>query len=128
MSNPFDYVNSITTTKENLIVDDLSEKDYAPYMVNRSLSNFMDTVFLSNEMNKYHQLDKKLQYDFLMKSVKKSKRFSKWAKPEKSLEIDAVKFVYGVSNEKARVYCKTMKPEDLQSVVDMYSTTLKTRK
>ncbi len=125
MTSPFDYVNSITTTKENLIVDDITEKAYAPYMVNRSLSNFLDTVFYSNEMNRLHGLDKKMQYDFLRLSIKKAKRFSKWAKAEKSEEIDAVKFVYHVSNEKARSYIKTMKQEDVYKVVEMYQTTLK---
>jgi hypothetical protein len=125
VTSPFDYVNSITTTKENLIVDDITEKAYAPYMVNRSLSNFLDTVFYSNEMNRLHGLDKKMQYDFLRLSIKKAKRFSKWAKAEKSEEIDAVKFVYHVSNEKARSYIKTMKQEDVYKVVEMYQTTLK---
>ena len=124
MTNPFDFVNSITTTKENLIVDDITEKSYAAYMVNRSLSNFLDTVFYANEMNQFHGLDKKMQYDFLRLSIKKGKRFSKWAKAEKSDEIDAIKFVYNTSNEKARSYLKTMKPEDVSKVVQMYQTTL----
>jgi hypothetical protein len=122
--NPFDFVNSITTTKENLIVDDITEKAYAPYMVNRSLSNFLDTVFFGNEMNRLHGLDKKMQYDFLRLSIKKAKRFSKWAKAEKSEDIDAIKFVYNVSNEKARSYLKTMKPEDLAKVVAIHQTTI----
>jgi hypothetical protein len=76
-------------------------------------------------MNRLHGLDKKMQYDFLRLSIKKAKRFSKWAKAEKSEEIDAVKFVYHVSNEKARSYIKTMKQEDVYKVVEMYQTTLK---
>lgn len=126
--NPFDFVNSITTTKENLIVDDITEKGYAPYMVNRSLSNFMDTVFYCNEMNRLHGLDKKMQYDFLRLSIKKAKRFSKWAKAEKSEEIDAIKFMYNVSNEKARTYLKTMKQEDVSKIVSIHQTTLKNKK
>lgn len=129
MTNPFDYVNSISSTKENLIVDDITEKAYVPYMVNRSLSNFMDTIFYANEMNRFHNaLDKKMQYDFLRLSVKKGKRFGKWGKAEKSDEIDAIKFVYNVSNEKARMYAKTMKSEDLEKIVAIHQTTLKNRK
>ena len=64
MVNPFDYVNSINTTKKYLINDDIDEKDYQPYMVNRSLSYFADTILMANEMNMNAHLDKKLQYDF----------------------------------------------------------------
>ena len=127
MTSPFDYVNSITTTKENLIVDDLTEKAYTPYMVNRSLSNFIDTVFYAQEMNRYHNLDKKMQYDFLRLSIKKAKRFSKWGKAEKSEEIDAIKFVYNVSNEKARMYLRTMLQENVNKIVEIHQTTLKVK-
>jgi hypothetical protein len=65
--NPFEFVNSINTTKENLIVDDQSEKAYNPYLTNQSLSYFSDTVHIVNVLNRYHHLDKKLQYDFFTK-------------------------------------------------------------
>lgn len=128
MTSPFDYVNSISSTKENLIVDDISEKAYAPYMVNRSLSNFLDTVFYAQEMNMKHTLDKKMQYDFLRLSIKKGKRFGKWAKAEKSEDIDAIKFIYNVSNEKARSYLKVIKQEDLAKIREIHQTTLKKQK
>lgn len=126
--SPFDFVNSINTTKENLIVDDISEKSYNSFMVNRSLSYFIDTVFFSQEMNANHNLDNKMQYDFLRLSIKKGKRFSKWAKADKSIELDAVKFVYKVSNQVAESYIKCMKPDDLKKIVEMYSTTIKIKK
>lgn len=100
--NPFDYVTAINYTKENLIVDDLTEKSYAPYMTNRSLSYFQDTVAASNVMNQYHHLDKKLQFDFLINIIRKRKRFSKWIKPETIDDLEAVKEYYGYSNDKAK--------------------------
>ena len=100
--SPFDYCNSINFTKEDIMVDDIAEKQYAPFMVNRTLSYFPDTVAIANEMNRYHHLDNKLQYSFLLNIVRKRKRFSKWAKAEQISDIDIVKEYYGYSNEKAR--------------------------
>jgi len=99
--NPFEYVNSINYTKKNIMDSPEKEKGYNPFMINRSLSYFNDTVILANEMNKYHHLDGRLQYSFLINIVRKRKRFSKWNKPQKHNDIDVVKQYYGYSNEKA---------------------------
>lgn len=100
--NPFDYVNAICDTKQNLIVDDVSEKAYNPFMINRTLSYHYDTVLLANEMNLRAHLDKKLQNDFLLNTVRKKKRFAKWAKPLSYENLDVIKEYYGYSTEKAR--------------------------
>jgi len=100
--NPFDYVNAICDSKQNLIVDEASEKAYNPFMINRTLSYHFDTVLLANEMNQRAHLDKKLQNDFLINTVRKKKRFAKWAKPLSSDDLEVVKEYYGYSNEKAR--------------------------
>ena len=100
--NPFEYVNSINQTKQDLMVDDLAEKSYSSFTINRSLSYFNDTVLAANEMNRYHHLDKKLQYHFLINIVRKRKRFSKWDKPELVSDVEVVKEYYGYSNDKAR--------------------------
>jgi hypothetical protein len=100
--NPFEFANAICDSKQNLIVDDISEKSYNAFMVNRSLSYHYDTVLLANEMNQRSFLDKKLQFDFLINTVRKKKRFAKWAKPISSDDLEVVKEYYGYSNEKAR--------------------------
>ena len=100
--NPFDFVNAICDTKQNLIIDDISEKLYNPFMVNRSLSYHYDTVLLANEMNQRAFMDKKPQFDFLINIVRRRKRFAKWIKPLSSDDLEVVKFCYGYSNEKAR--------------------------
>jgi len=100
--NPFEYVNSINSTKKDIMVDDIAEKGYAPYMVNKSLSYFNDTVLMANEMNRLYHLDSKLQYAFLINIVRKRKRFSKWNKPELINDVEVVKEYYGYSNDKAR--------------------------
>jgi hypothetical protein len=100
--NPFEYVNAINSSKKDIMVDDLAEKSYSSFTINRSLSYFNDTVLAANEMNKNHHLDKKLQFHFLINIVRKRKRFSKWDKPELVSDIEVVKEYYGYSNEKAR--------------------------
>ena len=101
--NPFEFLNSINTTKQNLIDKDSdAESSYNPFLVNRSLSYFPDTVFMSNEMNRLHHLDAKLQYDFLINIIRKKKRFSKWDKPEERDDIECVKRYFGYSENKAK--------------------------
>lgn len=99
---PFDYLNSINDTKQDIMKDDIDERVYNPFVINRSLSYFNDTVALANELNRYHHLDKKLQYHFLINIIRKRKRFSKWIKPDLVGDMEIVKEYYGYSNEKAR--------------------------
>ena len=100
--NPFEYLNAINHTKQNVMVDDLAEKSYNSFMVNRGLSYFSDTVLMANEMNRYHHIDNRLQFDFFINIVRKKKRFSKWNKPEIVSDVEVVKQYYGYSNEKSR--------------------------
>ena len=100
--NPFDFLNDINYGKNNIMVDDLTEKAYNPFMVNRGLSYFNDTVLMANEMNLNAHLDNRLQFDFLINIVRKKKRFSKWMKPETGSDVEVVKEYYGYSNEKAK--------------------------
>lgn len=111
--NPFDYVNAICDSKQNLIIDDISEKAYNPFMINRTLSYHYDTVLLANEMNQRAHLDKKLQNDFLINTVRKKKRFAKWAKPLSSDDLEVVKEYYGYSNEKARQVLPLLNDEQM---------------
>lgn len=111
--NPFDYVNSINSTKEDIMIDDIDEKKYLPFTINRSLSYFNDTVALANVMNQYHHLDHKLQYHFLINIIRKRKRFSKWMKPTTESDIEVVKEYYGYSNEKARQVLPLLSPEQI---------------
>jgi len=101
--SPFDYLNAINYTKKDIMVDDIAEKQYNPFMVNRGLSYFQDTVLMANEMNQNAHLDHRLQFDFLINIVRKRKRFSKWNKPEVATDLDVIKEYYGYSNEKARM-------------------------
>lgn len=99
--NPFQFVNEINYGKKDLMEFGENETVYNSFLVNRSLSYFNDTVYFANEMNKYHHLDSKLQFHFLLNIVRKRKRFSKWVKPETDNNVDVIKEYYGYSNEKA---------------------------
>ena len=117
MSKPFDYVNQILQGKKQLIVDELTEKDYVPFLTNRSLSQHKDCVLLANEMNQRHHLDKKMQNDFLLNTVRSMKRpFAKWAKSEKNNDIECIKLVYGLSDSKALDVLRLLTKEQLQQL------------
>ena len=97
--NPFELIKSISNSKKDILEN---EKDYNAFMVNRGLSYFPDTVIYANEMNRFHHLDSRLQYQFLINIVRKRNRFSKWNKSTESDDIKIIKEYYGYSNEKAR--------------------------
>ena len=114
--NPFEFVNAINYTKKNIMIDDVAEKAYAPYMVNRQLSYFPDTVLAANEMNRNHHADNRLQFDFFINIIRKRKRFSKWFKPEEISDLETVKEYYGYSNEKARQILTLLSTEQINEL------------
>lgn len=120
MSNPFDYLNSINTTKKDMMNgtenDALAEKGYNAFVVNRGLSYFQDTISHANEMNRHHHLDNKLQYQFYLNIVRPRKRFSKWFKKEKSEDLDAVKEYYGYDDSKALQALSVLTAQQLQQI------------
>ena len=123
MSNPFDYATSILQTKKQLIVDDLTEKDYNPFLVNRALSQHKDCVLFANEMNRRHFTDKKMQFDFLLNTVRSMKRpFAKWVKAEKNDDLECVKLVYSLSDSKARDALRLLSKEQIQKLKEQTFT------
>ena len=123
MSNPFDYVNAILQNKKQLIVDEITEKDYVSFLVNRSLSYHKDCVLYANEMNRRHFIDKKLQNDFLLNTVRSQKRpFAKWIKSEKSDDLECIKIVFGFSDTKAREALRLLSKEQIQQLKEQTQT------
>ena len=109
-----DWLNSINFTKKNLIQEDPSvKKDYPPYIINRCLSGHIDCVMFANEMNKYHFLDKDMQYEFYINILRKRKRFSPWIRKNKVSDMECVKSYYGYSNEKAQQALRILSPEQI---------------
>ncbi len=116
----FDYLNSINDTKVDLIVDEQSEKTYVPFIINKGLSYFGDTILLANEMNRLPATDKKMQYDFLRLTIRKKKRFSKWDKEVKSEDIALMKRVYSCNEVRALEALALLTPEQLQNMHKKY--------
>ena len=115
--NPFDIVNDILKDKKNLIVDEQTEKEYQPFLINRSLSYHMDCIIYANEMNRRHHLDKKMQNDFLLNTIRSRKRpFAKWIKPVKNDDIECIKTYYGFSESKAREVLNLLSDEQIKQL------------
>ena len=112
-----DYLNSINLTKKNLMKDDPDwDKNYPPYIINKCMSHHMDTIVFANEMNRYPNLDKRLQYDFYINTVRARKRFSPWGKKEKVKDLELVKQYYAYSNEKAKQALRILSPTQLDYI------------
>jgi hypothetical protein len=113
--SPFDFLNAINTTKKNLFeADPQAAKDYKPYIINRGLSYFPDTIFYANQMNQHPGLDKDMQFFFFLNIVSRKKRFSEWSKKDPKTEsLELVKEYYGYSSEKATEALKMLSDENL---------------
>ena len=98
------------------MVDDVAEKAYTSFMVNRGLSYFPDTILFANEMNVHHHIDHRLQFDFFINIIKKKKRFSKWAKPINIENLELIKEYYGYSNEKAKSVLSLLNGEQINEL------------
>lgn len=122
MSNPFDYLNAINYTKENLVHgshnDELAEQGYQPFLINKGLSYFPDTILYANEMNLNSHVDKTLQFDFFINSIRSKKRFSKWYKKIDNEDFEAVQSYYKCSDSKAEQALKVLTTEQLQCIKD----------
>lgn len=122
--SPFDFLNSINDTKKNLFLEDPHcEKDYSPYMVNRGLSYFPDTIMFANEMNTHYDIPKKWQYDFYLNGITKKKRFSKWAKKDKTQDIIKIIMIeYNYSERRALEIINILNTSQIDALVSKYST------
>jgi|TARA_B100000029_G_scaffold501518_1_gene575073 hypothetical protein len=113
-----DYLNAINTTKEPLMdtADEQWVKKYYPFIINKCLAPFQDTILLVNEINQFHHLDKKLQFDFLINSLRSRKRYAPWMKAKKLKNLEYVKEYYGYNNEKAKVALDILDDEQISAI------------
>jgi hypothetical protein len=120
MSEPFAYLNAINTTKVDLMTgsedDEQEEKEYVPFVVNRSLSYFPDTVLYANEMNLLPNLDKKLQFHYLINSIRPRKRYSKWVKKLEDNDLSAVMEYYECNARKAETALRLLSPDQIEQI------------
>ena len=113
-----DYINAINYTKEPLLdtEDEQWTKKYPPYIVNKCIAPFSDSVMLVNEINQLHHLDKKLQFDFLINSLRPRKRYAPWMKAKKLESLEYVKEFYGYNNEKAKAALDILNDEQISAI------------
>ena len=113
-----EYLKAVNQTKEPLMNGDDEdwEKKYPPFIVNKCVAPFPDTVMLVNEINQLHHLDKKLQFDFLINSLRPRKRYTPWLKAKKLENLEYVKEFYGYNNEKAKVALDILNDEQISAI------------
>ena len=113
-----DYLNAINHTKEKLMdtEDEQWEKKYPSFIVNKCVAPFTDTILLVNEINQYPSIDKKMQFDFLLNSLRPRKRFTPWLKAKKLDNLEYVKEFYGYNNEKAKVDLTILNDEQIATI------------
>jgi hypothetical protein len=115
--SPFDFLNAINDNKKDLFQDPQASKDYSPFMVNRGLSYFPDTILYANEMNRFSGIPRDWQFYFFLNTIPKKKRFSKWSKKDaETKSIQLVKEYYGYSDEKAKEALTVLSIEQLSII------------
>lgn len=113
-----EILNSINHNKQNILRerDEREEKSYAPFVVNRCLSYFPDTIFLVNNVNAIPTIDKRMHYEYLLNAVRKRKRFSKWLKKENDVRVDWIREYYKVSSKTAMEYLSLLTDEQVEEI------------
>jgi hypothetical protein len=121
--NPFDFVKTIQNSKENIMPDEAAEKEYIPFIVNKALSYHFDCVLFASEMNQRPLLDKKMQYSYLMSTIRSKKRpFNKWIKRELSEDLDTIQKSFHVSKRKAQEMLPLLTSEQVSDLKEKLQT------
>ena len=118
-----DWLNSINFNKKNLIKENPDNvKQYPSFIINRCLSGHLDCVLFANEMNKYHFLDKDMQYSFYINIIRKKKRFTPWIRKDKIEDLEFIKNYYGYSDEKAYQALKILSKDQIEFIKKRFET------
>lgn len=121
-TSPFDYITSISQSKTDMMADELGEKSYSAWMVNKGLSYFPDTIEYANHMNMMYHLDNKLQYEYLKNIIRPRKRWSKWAKKKEDKNLEIIKSYYQCSDKKAIEYLKILTDKQIKAIKEHMET------
>ena len=112
-----DIIPSILQTKKNVLQDEIDIKDYTPFVVNRALSYHMDCILYANELNLYPEMDKDLQYQYLLNTIRSMKRkFQPWQKASADKDLECVKEYFGYSNQKAKEALRILNDEQIAEI------------
>jgi len=113
-----DYLNAINHSKDDLFADEEAAKGYVPFIVNRSLSYFPDTILQANDMNIHADLGKREQFDYLRHSIRKRRRFSRWLKKTEDKRIESVKIYYNLGTKKALESMRVLSDRQIDEIHD----------
>jgi len=125
-SSPFDWINSICNdTKNGIIEGTLDPKEYNPFIVNRGLSLYEDTIAYVQQMNLRPDIPGEAQYHFLHGLVAKRRRFSKWpklaiSKLDKEL-YDVLQDKYRYSLEKCIEISRLLNEDQKKALIELYT-------
>ena len=113
-----EYLNAINFTKKNLMDSDdlLWQKKYPAFIVNKILSGFQDCIMLVNEMNRNHFVDKDMQFQFLLNSIRSKKRYSPFLRSSKLKDLDVIKENYGYNNDKAKTALDILTKDEVKLI------------
>lgn len=115
---PFDFVNDITYGKRDIYRED-TERAYIPFIINRALSYFPDTVMYANDINLIHFLDKYVQYKYFLHAIPRRRRFAKWGKKINDEDVVSVSKVYQLSSSKAAEILPLLSEDQLRTIRDI---------
>lgn len=119
-TNPFDFINAVSSEKKDIIRNsanpELMEKGYIPWITNKTLSYFEDTIFYANEMNRNFHLTNQQQFDYFLNSINKRKRFKKQAKKIVSDDLSAVAKYFNYNLRKAEEALSVLTPEQIRTI------------
>lgn len=119
-------MTALSQTKIDLIRSsdnpELAEKEYSQFMINRAFSYFPDTILHAQEMNKYAGQDNIFNHDYYLHSLRPKKRFSKWFKPEKIADVEAISRAYNINIQRAKEYYKLLSAEDMNEIRALLDT------
>jgi len=116
-----EYLNAINYTKDDLFADEEADKGYVPFVINRCLSYFPDTIMQVNELNVNPNVSKKMQFDYLRNAIRKRKRFSKWLKNTKDDRLESIKLHFGYGDKKALEAMRVLSDEKIDEIHDNVS-------
>ena len=116
MNKPFDYINAVNYTKEDIMITEEDESAYIPFITNKTLSYFPDTVMHANLMNLNHIVSNKAQFSYFINSLRPRKRYTKWVKKLENSDLDVVKQYYNFNNSKAESALSLLSTEQLDEI------------
>lgn len=127
--SPFDFVNAITYTKENLFpYDHLNhtrldrpDSEYIKFIINRAISYYSDTILFANAANMWlNNVSNSSHFDFYALSIDRKRRFAKWGKPTINDDVELIAHHYNVNRNVANQFLTLLSKDDIDKLKQQY--------